>query len=79
MKKDRIWKRFRLLGKILATFLGLNIIFIVINRQFKLNFPLDIQSSLFFISLGLYLGFELCKNEYTRALKKQRDNIYLRN
>ncbi len=78
MKKDRIWKRFLFFEKAISYFFIANLIFIIVNQEFQLRFPADIQSGLFFLSLGLYLGFVICKNEFIKAQKKRHTN-YLHN
>ena len=62
------WKRFNFYEKGLAIFLIFNIIFYVVNEDFlKYIIPKDISGYLFWISLGLYLGFRLCQYEYKRV------------
>lgn len=78
MKKDSVWKRLLFYEKAISYFFVANLIFIIVNQEFQLRFPRDIQSGLFFLSLGLYLGFLICKNEYTRSQKKRNSN-YLQN
>lgn len=35
--------------------------------------PIEIVGYLFWLSLGLFLGFKLCKYEYSRTLRKQSE------
>lgn len=69
------WKRFVIYERVIYYFLICNLIFIIINRELlKFKLPEFIQGYLFFFSLGLYIGFILCKDEYKRAIKNINDN-----
>ncbi len=69
MKKNS-WKRFSFYDKLLALFLMINIFLDVINTELLNSaIPSEIVGYLFWLSLGLYLGFSLCKYEYSRTLK----------
>jgi len=71
MKINNYWKRFNIYEKSLAAFFIINILLKIINDKL-LNFiiPEQIISYLFWLSLGLYLGFKLCKYESKRVYKK---------
>ncbi len=82
------WKFFHRCELVCKIFLICNLIFIIINDELlKSKFPEFIQGYLFFFSLGLYIGFIFCKNEYRRVLKKMypdqeknsTKNIHVRN
>ena len=74
MTKENDWKRFSIYERLTMWFFIINLIFIIINKEIlKSKFPEYIQGYIFFLSLGLYIGFILCKNEYTRALKKKNN------
>lgn len=64
------WKRFVLYERIIACNFLLNIVFYVLNEDY-LHYLLkrEISVCLFWISLGLYIGFQLCKYEIRRLLK----------
>lgn len=72
MKKNR-WKTFILYETILLILSILSIVFTYLNTKLKIGIPPAILGYAFFLSVGLYLGFLLCKNEYKRALKKNND------
>lgn len=66
------WARFKKYENCLAIFFMANIILDLINKKFlKLIIPPEIVGYLFWLSLGLYFGFRLCKYEYNRASQKQ--------
>jgi len=69
------WKRFTLFDKGLAVFFMINLFLDVINKR-VLNsaIPSEIVGYLFWLSLGLFLGFKLCKYEYSRTLKKHSED-----
>lgn len=74
MTKENDWKRFSIYERLTMWVFIINLIFIIINKEIlKSKFPESIQGYLFFLSLGLYIGFLLCKNEYTRVLKKKNN------
>ncbi len=64
------WKRFGMYETILLIFFGIGLFSEAINKEL-LHFmiPSKIVGYVFWLSLGLYLGFSLCKNEYSRARK----------
>ena len=68
------WTRFNNYEKSLAAFFMLNIFLDVINKKLLGSaIPTEIVSYLFWLSLGLYLGFRLCKYEYGNAIKKNEE------
>jgi len=69
---NNYWKRFNTYEKSLAAFFVINIFLDVINKYIlKSIIPKEIIGYLFWLSMGLYLGFRLCKYEYLRVYKKQ--------
>lgn len=70
------WTRFRYYEIGLTTFFGVNLFLDIINEKLLNSaIPHEIVVYLFWISLGLFLGFRLCKYEYSRALKNVRDRV----
>ena len=69
--KDKRWKRFNTYDLAIVINLIVNIFLYIINEDF-LNYaiPKNISVYMFWLSLGLYLGFQLCKMEFKRAIKK---------
>lgn len=68
------WKRFSFYDKGLAVFFVINLFFDVINKKILYSaIPSEIVSYLFWLSLGLFLGFRLCKHEYSNVIKKHEE------
>lgn len=68
------WTRFNNYEKSLAAFFMLNIFLDVVNKKLLGSaIPAEIVSYIFWLSLGLYLGFRLCKYEYSNAIKKHEE------
>lgn len=67
-----MWKRFKIYEGSIVIFFFINMVFYIINMNF-LNFwfPKDIAGYFFWLSLGLYLGFQFCKYEVNRIMKKK--------
>ena len=66
------WKRFWNYEKAVLAFLAIGFLSEPINKELlNASIPTAITAFLFWLSLGLYLGFILCKHEYHRALKLQ--------
>jgi hypothetical protein len=58
--KSQTFARFEMA---IAAFCALNVIFPILNENFlKLKLPVNIEGYSFFLSLGIYLGFKLCKS-----------------
>lgn len=72
------WVRFNRIEMALVVFFGIGLFLDVINRFiFKSIIPKEIIGYLFWLSLGLYLGFRLCRYEYIRVWKlkeKEHEN-----
>lgn len=69
MRKTK-WKMFSIYDKLIASFFILNLFLDVINEKILDSFiPNEIVGYLFWLSLGLFLGFQLCKFEYKKSLK----------
>jgi hypothetical protein len=69
------WKRFNYISGGLGGFACLNLFLDVINKKlFNSRIPGDMVSNLFWLSMGLYLGFLWCQREYGRGLKKQQED-----
>lgn len=75
MKKTNIWQKFNIYEKISITFFILNIFFYILNEDYLLYaIPKQISGYLFWLSLGLFLGFQVSKNEFARVMRKQEEN-----
>ena len=71
MKSFEIWKRLRIYELMLAVNLPLNILFYKVNEDYlQYLIPKEIAGYLFWLSLGLYLGFQVCKYEVKRIWHK---------
>lgn len=56
------WHQISLFNKVVSVFLILNIVLKIINdKLLNQSIPEDIIGYLFWLSLGIYLGFQLCK------------------
>ncbi len=66
------WKWFNIYRRAIEIFFTLNVVFSVLNKIKKkpLISP-EIIGYLFWLSLGLYLGFNLCRIAYSKALKNK--------
>ncbi|WMW78120.1 hypothetical protein RF683_01360 [Flavobacterium sp. 20NA77.7] len=68
------WKRFSDLDKGLTVFFMINLFLDILNKNILNSvIPIEIVGYLFWLSLGLFLGFKLCKYEYSRTLRKQSE------
>lgn len=64
-----MWKRLKLYEGIISIILLLNIIFYVINNEYlKYLIPKEVNDYMFWLSIGLWLGFNWCKYEVRRVL-----------
>ncbi len=71
MKND--WKRFNNYEKSITAFFMLNIFLDVVNKKLLNSIiPVEIIGYLFWLSLGLFLGFRWCKYEFTRVWNKMQ-------
>jgi hypothetical protein len=69
------WKYFNLYEKGIALFFIFNIVFDVVNEKLLYSIvPSEILTYFFWLSLGLYLGFRLCKYEFKRIWDKINKN-----
>lgn len=70
-KVSKNWKTFRTYEAVITFFLIANLAFFTINR--KLDNPImptEFAGYIFWLSLGLYLGFKLCKEAFRGVIKK---------
>jgi len=68
------WKRFSFYERGLTFFFMINIFLDVINDKLLDSvIPGEIVGYLFWLSLGLYLGFRLCKYEYGNVIKDSQN------
>ena len=69
-----MWQKFKIYNRIITLFFMFNVIFYIINRDFlKYIVPEDIAGYMFWLSLGLYLGFQLCTYEFKRLWNKAKE------
>ena len=67
------WKRFSNYEKTITGFFMINIVFDIINKKLlESRVPTEIVGYMFWLSLGLFLGFRLCKYEYIRVWNKMK-------
>ena len=67
-------RRLRVYQKIITYFFIFNIIFYIINDAFFRNaIPLEIIGYMFFLSLGIYIGFHVCIHEIKRQNIEQQN------
>ena len=65
-----MWKRLKIYEGIVVINFIINIVFYILNKDFLNHIiPVDIAGYMFWISLGMYLGFQWCKYEFIRVLK----------
>ena len=71
------WRRFSNIEKGLVIFFGIGLFIDTINKEFLNSaIPKEIVGYIFWLSIGLYLGFRLCRYEYKRVwkfMKKDED------
>lgn len=68
------WKRFNTFQQCLSLFFVINLFLDVINNKILNSaIPSEIVDYMFWLSLGLFLGFMLCKYEYRQSLRKHSD------
>ena len=68
-----MWENFKIFEGIIAIFFFLNLVFQILNKNyFNYWIAKDVAGYFFWLSLGLYLGFQLCKFEVNRIMKKKK-------
>ncbi len=68
-------KRFKISEKIIVIIFVISLYFYIFNKDFLYSFFSEKISGYFFwLSLGLFLGFQLCKYELIRVLKKDSED-----
>lgn len=69
---DNPWKRYKNFEKCILFFLMFNLVFDIINKKILNSIvPIEIIGYLFWLSLGLFLGFQICKYEFKKVWKLQ--------
>lgn len=66
-----MWKRFNFYEGVIALFFLFNLLLTILNKEYGYFIPKHITDYSFWLSLGFYLGFQLCKFEMKRQLQKQ--------
>lgn len=70
-----MWKRLKIFEAIVSgNFLFSLFLYIVNEDYLEYAIPKDIAGYIFWLSLGLYLGFRLCKYEFKRLWIKSKGN-----
>jgi hypothetical protein len=73
--KESYLKRLLIYELVATTLLLVSFFFFILNEDFFNHIiPKDIAGYLFWISLGIYLGFKLCKYELKRVWKKMKED-----
>ena len=68
----KYWKQFIIYQRVILIFFAISLIFDIINKDFLDTWaPQEIIDYMFWLSLGLYIGFLLCRYE----IKKIWENI----
>ncbi len=74
------WEQFSNLEKAISIFLIINIFLDLLNKYlFRSIIPNDIITYSFWLSLGLFLGFKLCKFYFSKAIKKNTTEPKMKN
>ena len=69
--KESNWKRFMLIEKVISFAPVMGLAFYEINVKYLHCLPNLVTSNLFFVLLGIFLGFLVCKFEFKRVLTKK--------
>lgn len=70
------WKRFINYERVLFSFWIISFLVSLVNERLLNSIvPNEVAAYIFWLSLGLYLGFILCKHEYHHALKLQHEQL----
>ncbi len=64
------FKRLSVYEGVITIYFIINTFFYILNDDFLKTIPKEIAGYLFWLSFGLYLGFQLCKYEVKRILTK---------
>jgi hypothetical protein len=66
-----MYKRINILHRIFLSFFLLSLgVFIVNDSILKKRIPIEIVGYIFFLSLGIYVGFHVCLDELKRMNRK---------
>jgi hypothetical protein len=66
-----MWSRFNLYEGTVIIFFIFNIVFYNLNEDYLHYIPNQVAGYMFWLSLGLWLGFELSKYEFKRVITKK--------
>lgn len=70
-----MWKRLNIYEGIIAVNFILNIAIYIVNEDYlQYVIPKEIVGYMFWLSLGLCLGFQLCKYEFKRLWSRSWEN-----
>ena len=67
------WQRFYGYERMLLYSFIISLLILFLNEELKM-FPFQFPGYLFWLTLGLYLGFRIAKQEIARVYKKQADS-----
>ena len=66
-----IWKRFSIIERLLAGYFVVNFLLVLLGQEFSLDSLYErILAFSFFLSLGLWVGFILCKYELKKVASR---------
>lgn len=73
MRKN--WNIFKICEVAITIFLAINLPFYVYNNNLIVSIiPVEFAGYLVWLSLGLYLGFQICKGAYRKSLKRKLED-----
>jgi hypothetical protein len=71
------YKRLLLFEKGFTVFFLINFAIMVLCKNILLSvFPQDIRNYFFWLSMGLYIGFLVCKNEFKKLISASKKENY---
>lgn len=69
--KNNYWKIFAIFDRSISMLFAIGILLPIINKEILNSFiPNEIVNCCFCFTLGLYIGFQICKYEYRKVMRK---------